>query len=113
MAYKGSSSWVTPTNVVKSGGAGVTPGKPAGYQGTSRARQPGANFTSDQRGYQNSERSGTPFNSDAGNPGDARRVDHHDRYARVISPAGGDMSDPRANGEGVIFDGANRAENGH
>ena len=115
MAFRGSTHRGTPVTSVKAGNnQGMGAGKPSGYEGTSRARNPGANFTSDTRGYQSSERSGTPYHSQDGNGPETRRLVTRDAHGRdVVSEHGMRMNDPASNGAGVVFDGANNREAGY
>jgi hypothetical protein len=100
MAFKGSVHRGTPINVIRAGGAGIKPGKPPGMSGTSKE-----GFSSEKSGYRDAHVSGhgTVYNSDAGNPRDARRGGT-DRYGLVASAGGQDYNDPRANGDGVVLD---------
>jgi len=113
MAYRGSTHRGTPVTSVKASNTqGMGAGKPAGYSGTSRDRNPGASFTSDTRGYQSSRESGTPYHSQDGNGPETRRLVTRDAHGRV--PDHGIVhNDPASNGAGVIFDGANNREAGY
>lgn len=98
----------TPINHVGPAGAfiggreGYSPGKPDGMAGTVKEQ-----FSADQRGYQTDPRSGTPYNSDLGNPDESRRVaDGSGRYGVVLSENGHDHNNPASSGSGVILDGA-------
>jgi hypothetical protein len=95
---KGSVVKGTPFNFIPAGGAGIAPGRPQGSDSTVMPQYRGSGINTQEN------LRGTPYQSDAGNPGDARRVEHHDRYGRVIDPAAGDQADPAANGRGVILD---------
>jgi hypothetical protein len=100
MAFKGSVHHGTPVNHIRSGGAGVAPGRPEGMQQTVKPQ-----FASDNRGYQDNPRGGTPYNSDAGNPGDARRTaEGTGLYGVVLSENGQDHNNFRSNGDGTVFD---------
>jgi len=103
----------TPVNTIRNAGAaGINPGKPAGFN--TGAETVPDRFEGDQRGNRQVEQQngwpsntlGSTYNSDAGNPGNASRTRLADRYGKNLSGAGPvDMNDPRANGNGVIFDG--------
>lgn len=106
----------TPVNSIRSGASGINPGKPAGFN-TGAQTVPDI-FEGDQRGNRQVEKEngwpanslGSTYNSDPGNPGDASRTRLADRYGKNRSGAGPiDMNDPKANGNGVIFDGVSRA----
>jgi hypothetical protein len=68
--------------------------------GTSRSQ-----YGSEKGGYRDAHVTGhgTAYNSDRGNPGDARRVEQHDRYFRVIDSVAGDQADPAVNGSRVVL----------
>ena len=105
----------TPVNHVGPAGAfiggreGYSPGKPQGMDQTVHE-----NYRSDNRGYQPNPAGGTPYNSQVGNPDEARRVAQGTgRYGVVLSENGQDHNDPKANGSGTILDGADRYANGY
>ena len=97
-------------NTIRSGGAGISPGKPAGFQ--TGAETVPDRFEGDQTGNRQVEKAngwpanslGSTYNSERGNPGDARRA----RPTEVISESGQRHNDPRSNGDGVLFDGVRR-----
>jgi hypothetical protein len=106
----------TPVNTIRSGGAGINPGKPAGFK--TGAQTVPDRFEGAQRGNRQVEADngwpanslGSTYNSDAGNPGDASRTRLADRYGKNVSGAGPiDMNDPKANGNGVMFDGVKQS----
>jgi hypothetical protein len=114
---KGKVVYGTPVNTIRSGGAGINPGKPAGFK--TGAETVPDRFEGDQRGNRQVEAEngwpantlGSTYNSDAGNPGDASRTRLADRYGKNASGAGPiDMNDPKANGNGVIFDGVKQSQ---
>jgi hypothetical protein len=106
----------TPINSIKSGGAGISAGKPAGFQ--TGAETVPDRFEGAQRGNRQVEADngwpanslGSTYNSDAGNPGDASRTRLAAPYG--VNKSGGgpiDMNDPKANGNGVVFDGVKQS----
>jgi len=119
MAFKGTVHRGTPYHHIGNKGTaheGMEHGaKPRGYEHTSRDAEgrPGADYRSDTRGYQHSDRSGTPYNSQNGNSDEYRRLVTRDAHGNVTSEHGINHNDPRDNGKGVIFDGANRYEEGY
>jgi hypothetical protein len=56
-----------------------------------------------------SNTSGTPAHSQAGNPATTRRVVSADTYGKVMSGAQGNANDPSNNGSGIVLDGAKAA----
>jgi hypothetical protein len=102
----------TPYNFVGPAGAlvgnreGFTPGIPKGYQG-------GAGTVLDQfegdQSAQPNPRSGTPYQDRDGNPDESMRTAFAGRYGVSPGAGGVDMNDPKANGNGVLFDGMSRA----
>jgi hypothetical protein len=98
-------------NHIRSGGSGINPGKPHGFQ--TGAETVPDRFEGDQTGNRQVEKAngwpanklGSTYNSDAGNPGDARR----ERPTEVISESGQRHNDPRSNGNGVMFDGVKQS----
>jgi hypothetical protein len=109
MAFKGSVHRGTPVNHIHSGGAGIRPATPKGFDGT----QP-KQFESEKSGYRDEHATGhgTAYGSVAGNPGDAR-VASQGRYGVSPGAGGVDMNNPAANGKGVVLDGANEYANGY
>lgn len=113
---KGRVVYGTPVNTIKSGGAGINPGKPAGFK--TGAETVPDRFEGDQRGTRQVERAngwpanslGSTYNSDAGNPGDALRTRADHRYGVIDVNGGQDMNSPASNGNGVILDGMNRGK---
>jgi len=100
-------------NTVRSGGAGIKPQRPAGYETgaqTVRDQFEGSQKGNDQARAEMSGNTGigTVYNSDAGNPGDASRTRSDHRYGVTDVNGGQDMNNPSSNGNGVILDGMNR-----
>lgn len=101
----------TPVNTIRSGGAGINPGKPAGFN--TGAETVPDRFEGDQRGNRQVEAEngwpanslGSTYNSDRGNPGDALTK----RPTEVISEGGQRHNDFRSNGNGVMFDGVKQS----
>lgn len=88
--------------------SGIAPGTPGGMQGT----QP-QQFTSDKRGYQSQSGEGTDYTSRAGNADSARRVVEAGMTKGLIPDSQGIVhNDPRSNGDGVVFNGAESVVNG-
>jgi hypothetical protein len=106
----------TPVHTIRSGGSGINPGKPAGFN--TGAETVPDRFEGAQRGNRQVEADngwpanslGSTYNSDAGNPGDASRTRLADRYGKNKSGGGPiDMNDPKANGNGIMFDGVKQS----
>lgn len=86
------------TPYIKLGGnEGGNAGKPAGYKGTQ-----GPQYQRDI--IDTSGQGGTPYQSQNGNPAEARRVVSADVYGKVMSGGAGNLNDPMSNGNGVILD---------
>lgn len=86
------------TPYIKLGGSeGGNAGKPAGYTGTQGPLY-GRDII-DTRGQ-----GGTPYQSNNGNPANARRVVSADLYGKVMSNSQGNANDPANNGGGVVLD---------
>lgn len=104
----------TPVNHVGPKGAfignaqGRTPGLPPGTSGKTVLDQYGGSGI-DTRPAPNS---GTPYQDRDGNADESRRVAFQGRYGVSPGAGGVDMNDPKANGSGVVFDGATR-QNGY
>jgi hypothetical protein len=111
MAMRGSSVRGTPVRHIGTSGTtneGVAPGRPSGMKNTVHPQ-----YEADHRGYQTDPRSGTPYNSQAGNSDEFSRTVSSDKYGHVIDDAAGNMSDPASNGAGVVLDGADSPDNGN
>jgi hypothetical protein len=112
MAYRGSVHRGTPyTKLGPTSNQGFREGgKPGGFEGT----QP-QGYGSEKGGYRDAHTTGhgTPYNSRHGNTDEAKRLVSRDPHGHVISENGINHNDPRANGAGVVLDGANRPANGH
>jgi|HubBroStandDraft_4_1064222.scaffolds.fasta_scaffold01490_14 hypothetical protein len=94
-AFIGNPEGYSPGEPNRSGG-----GSTRGSTVTEQYRGGGINTKPNERG--------TPFNSQLGNPNEASRTaPDSGRYGKVISENGQDHNDPRANGSGVVLDGAN------
>lgn len=113
MAMKSSTTRGTPINHYGPGGGGANRNegynpveKPKGFSGTVNKQ-----FEGDQKGNrQEGIASGTPYESKHGNPDEFHRVrSHGPKGGVVLSENGMNMNDPRANGNGVIFDGVSQA----
>ena len=76
--------------------------KPAGFAGTQSTQ-----FMGDSTGARTGVAAGTPYNSAAKND-DKRPKTTHAKMGIVLSENGINMSDPTANGDGVVFDGVSR-----
>jgi hypothetical protein len=88
----------------REGYAAKMPVKPMGYNGTVNSQ-----FEGDQSGNrQTGLNTGTPFNSEQGNPDEASRVRFQGRYGVIDVNGGQDMNSPSSNGNGVVLDGMNR-----
>ncbi len=85
---------------------GMSGAKPSGMSGTVNRQ-----FEGDQSGNrQTGLKTGTPFNSRNGNSDEFSRTRSSDRKGgMVIDDAAGNQNDPKANGNGVLFDGVSRA----
>src|ERR1700687_603226 len=73
-------------------------GSPPGYDGQT---------TKDQyrgTGFDTTQGPGTPYNTQQGNPDEAMRTASSGRYGVSPGAGGVDMNDPKANGDGVVFD---------
>jgi hypothetical protein len=100
----------TPVNVIKSGGSGRAAGKPGGYAGAAGTVRD--TFEGDQKGprqvaaqMSGKQDLGTPYQSVAGNPGDASRIAHGTGFYGVDAVEGGqNMNDASSNGNGTILD---------
>lgn len=106
---RGQSVRGTPVRHVSSAGTrnqGMGHGTPKGMDGTVHK-----DYASDNRGYAQNPRGGTPYHSQDGNDAQARRVVEHSTNAE--SSDHGNQNNPISNGKGVILDGANRYEHGY
>jgi hypothetical protein len=100
----------TPVNHIGPGGSatgdpqGHNPATLKGYSGTTTSDQ----FRGDQSNRVDA-RSGTPANSQRGNPDETRNVRQAGRYGVSPGAGGQDYNSHTANGNGVVFDGVARS----
>lgn len=86
--------------ISRSGGnEGMRAGQPSGADGQTTLKQYRGTGMSTTQGP------GTPYNSQAGNPADARRIVSAAEYGKVMSGGAGNLNDPKSNGSGVLLDG--------
>lgn len=116
MAYKGTVHRGTPYHhVTDTAHQGIAPGRPreqgTGERGKTMTHTTMEPYRSDTRGYQSDPRSGTPYHSDAGNGPEYKRTVEQSTDAE--SADHGNQNDPKTNGRGVVFDGANSYERGY
>lgn len=89
------------THVGPGGNSGIRPGMPKGMDNQTTHEQ----FRGTGMDTKQSAR-GTPYNSGAGNPADSKRAVSNDARGRIPDNTGTVHNDPAANGQGVVFDGA-------
>lgn len=89
----------TPYTKSSSAREGIAPGTPKGMDGQTTPQQyRGTGMSTAQSAR------GTPYQSQAGNGPEARRVVSADRYGKVVSGSAGNLNDPKSNGDGVVLD---------
>lgn len=99
---------IGPTGAAVGSSQGRTPGVPAGMSGTTTKDQ----FRGSAIDTRPAPGSGTPYQDRDGNPDETSRTVSQGRYGVSPGAGGVDMNDPKANGTGVVFDGA-KSSNGY
>ena len=112
---KSKGTWGTPVNNIgpsgaligaREGYAAVPAVKPKGYSGTVNKQFQGSQKGNDEEGIS----TGTPYQSELGNPNETSNTRQDYRYGVSTVAGGQDLNNPSSNGNGVILDGMNRAK---
>jgi len=104
---------LTPSQVIRSGGAGINPQKPQGF--AARAGTVPDQFEGSDRGprqveAETGQKYATPYHSDRGNPGDAIKLRADGTLCESVGGDGASLSTPDGSGGATMFDGMDRVK---